>query len=86
MNDRSQLDFVVEVGSRPYPGASERRCTADVYEQALASAEDRRESFGWDGSILRDGEVQPLPPGDYEVYGVAGVHRSEPLRLTVREP
>lgn len=81
-----QLDFSVEIGGTLYPGASRRACTDDLSEQALGPGERRRESFEWDGSVLRGGEIRPLPRGSYKVYGTAGPYRSAPLTLVVVEP
>jgi hypothetical protein len=81
-----QLGLAVLVDGEEVQAFSRRACTSDYRPHALGPGETRRETFEWDGRIFRSstGPAEPLAPGVYEVYGVAGdLARSRTIRIRV---
>ena len=72
-----QLGAVVRVGALDRIAPGVRVCTEDLSEQGLDAGESRTETWSWDGQVLGENGLELLPPGQYEVYGVAGDCRSE---------
>jgi len=78
-----QLHFVVRLGARDYPAATNRICTADWVEAALNPGESRTEHVDWTGWVVRD-SAELLPAGTYDIRGAAGkLWKSPPVALEV---
>ena len=72
-----QLGAVVRVGALDRIAPGVRVCTEDLSEQGLDAGASRTETWFWDGRVLGENGLELLPPGQYEVYAVAGDCRSE---------
>ena len=51
----------------------------------LAPGEEYTETLMWNGTVLRNGQFESLPPGEYEVYGQGGVTRSATEQIHLRD-
>jgi|GEM_PF-5137120 len=79
-----QLGVVVRVADTDLIALGDRVCTDDVVEQGLDPGESRSETWLWDGTVVENELLEYLPPGDYDLYGAAGVWLShEHVRIRV---
>jgi len=78
-----RLDCLVIVGDRELMAAVSRICTMDSSPFNLDPGESATETLPWDGQVL-DEVPRPLAPGVYQVVGLAGHYRSEPVTVEVR--
>lgn len=81
-----QLGLIVLIG-RAQQSIDFRGCTDDLVEQGLDPRAQRAETFVWDGQIFSNGQLAPLPPGRYRVFGIAGDQGvSASLEVTIVTP
>lgn len=63
-----------------------RGCTADLVPQGLDPGRSRTEEWPWSIEYFGGTSLVPLPPGEYEVYGLAGDRaRSRAVRIRVAD-
>ncbi len=65
-----------------YP-ADDLACTTDYIEYSLQPGGVDTTNLEWNGRILRDGEMQVLAAGSYDLIGLGGDYRSEPVTVEV---
>ena len=75
-----QLAGAVRVAGEDAPMIIHRICLADMSPWRLDPGEERTETWTWKGTVRLDGAAQALPPGEYEVTGVAGDYRAHPFK------
>ena len=67
-----------------YP-ADDLACITDYIEYSLEPGGVDTTTLEWNGRILRDGEMQVLAAGSYDLIGLGGDYRSEPVTVNVIE-
>lgn len=75
---------IAEAGSGQYLSFS-RRCTADMVYRSLAPGEEHSERVTWFGNTLVGDEYVNVPPGAYEIRGVARNSESPSVVVSVSE-
>ena len=80
-----QFLAVIRYGEEDRGMPVSRVCTADMATWSIDPGERRSENWIWKGEVVVDGVVEQLPPGVYELRGVAGKFKGLPVTIEVVE-
>jgi hypothetical protein len=80
-----QFTAVIRYGDRDCPILDSRICTCDAPTVSFDTGERRTESWTWTGEIIVNGVPEQLPPGQYELRGVAGRFKGAPIIVDVTD-
>jgi archaellum component FlaG (FlaF/FlaG flagellin family) len=83
-SSRCRLSAMVLVDGERLPAGPMVPCTMDMVQYRLAPGEVDKQTWRWDGTVIRVGLVEKLPPGIYDVYGRGGEHYSDRVVVTLR--
>ena len=78
-----RLGLRVIDGPNEYSAFIQRMCTMDEIPYYLDPGESYTNSITWNGEVFdrKNRSRRSLSPGTYELIGVAGTYRSDPIRL-----
>jgi hypothetical protein len=80
-----QFAAVIRYGDGDCVILDPRICTCDAPTVSFDPGECRTESWTWTGEIFVNGVPQRLPPGLYELRGVAGRFKGAPIIVDVTD-
>ena len=80
-----KLNLKVIEGQNEYSAYIPRICTMDAGQYYLNPGESYTNEITWTGEVLERGSrsARSLSPGTYELIGVAGIYKSDPIRFTI---
>ena len=77
------LDAAIHISDEYLPIPRNQICFAEAGKRWLEPGERVEESWVWDGYIEIDGERVMLAKGTYEILGLAGTVRGNPITFEV---
>lgn len=82
-----RLNFLVNKSNKEYVTVTHRVCTQDYRKYFLDPGAECRNRLIWHAEVRERGDNRSfeLPPGSYDIIGCAGIFRSEPVGIEVRE-
>ena len=80
-----KLGLRVVDGPNKYSAFIDRMCTMDAGQYYLDPGESYTNSIVWNGEVVdrKNRSRRSLPPGTYELIGVTGRYRSDPIGFTI---